>query len=106
MLRDARRVAGGRTGRMTGEPLVWHGWVIEVNGGTFTADLRRDGRPDICADFSMSQCGLDGIEAGDLIIVTPDSVKRLELPPWTQEEIDDINKRAQEWLARIMGCFG
>lgn len=80
----------------------WHGWVIETDGDTFTAEIRPEsGFPVLEADFSMSECGLSGIEPGHIIVVTPESVRLLELPPWTQEEIDVIRARAAELAAEI-----
>ena len=49
----------------------WYGNVTNVEGDIFTAILRRDGQPDLLADFDMKRCGLADIEPGDCIIVTP-----------------------------------
>lgn len=83
----------------------WYGCVTAVNGDMFTADLRREGSPDLFADFSMSECGLSGLEEGDLLVVTPVRVRRLELPPWTQEQLDEIIERARERAARFRDLF-
>lgn len=84
----------------TGESLVWDGSVIEVNGDIFTVDLRREGAPDMLADYSMKECGIT-VEPGDLLIVRPDSVTRRELPVWTQEDIDAIMARAEKRAALL-----
>lgn len=79
----------------------WHGYVSNVAGDTFTAILSREGDPGIMADFSMSECELPGITPGDLLVVTPDRVRRLELPPWTREELDDIQAQARRQAAEL-----
>lgn len=78
----------------------WHGYVTDVEGDIFTAMLRREGQPELCADFSMRECGIT-VELGHLIVVTPNSVKLLDLGVWTQEEIDAIKARAKERAQRL-----
>lgn len=82
---------------------VWDGVVTNVwnDGDTFTTELRRDGAPDLIAEFSMRECQLADIEPGSLLIVRPGSVVKRELPVWTQEEIDDIRRRAKIRAARL-----
>lgn len=83
-----------------GESLVWDGSVIEVNGDIFTVDLRREGAPDMLADYSMKECGVT-VEPGDLLIVRPDSVTKREPRVWTQAEIDAIMARARKRAALL-----
>lgn len=80
----------------------WHGYVTDIAGDIFTAVLCREGEPDITADFSMSECGLAGAEPGAYLVVTPGSVRRLEMPPWTQEQIDEIRREAERRLAQLL----
>lgn len=80
----------------------WSARVTDVEGDSFTALLTPAGheRPELIADFSMTQCGVD-VEPGDLLTVTPESVVKVDLGAWTQEEVDDISHRAKElsqWL--------
>lgn len=80
----------------------WYGYVTDVDGDMFTAVLRREGEQDVLADFSAAECGLSGVEAGRYIVVTPDSVRWLELPVWTQEQLDAIRERARR-RSRALG---
>jgi hypothetical protein len=79
------------------EPPEWHGHVTDVAGDLFTVELYREGGLcGVLADYSISKCGLSGVEPGDLVVVTADSVRLVELPPWTQEKIDAITARARQ----------
>jgi len=73
----------------------WTGIVLEVwpDSDIFTAELRRDGSPDLVAEFSMAECGVR-VEAGDVLDVKRNSVKKRDLGVWTQEEVDEIYRRA------------
>jgi hypothetical protein len=85
--------------------MEWCGRVTEVEGDIFTALLTpadHDG-PELIADFSMAQCGIKP-EPGDILTVTPDRVTRVELPPWTQEEIDEITRRSRARHRQLMEC--
>lgn len=74
----------------------WHGYVTDVDGDMFTAELQREGsHRRYLADFNMSQCGLSGVRPGDVIVVTPESVRLLDLGTWTKEELDEIRVRAR-----------
>ncbi len=79
----------------------WYGNVTNVEGDIFTAILRRDGQPDLLADFDMKRCGLADIEPGDCIIVTPDPVLRMERPVWSKEQLDAIWVHARERSRRL-----
>lgn len=85
---------------MSGDDLVWDGSVVEVDGDIFTVDLRREGDPDMLADYSMKECGIT-VEPGDLLIVRPDSVTKREPRVWTQAEIDAIMARARKRAALL-----
>lgn len=76
-------------------PPEWDGRVLEVDGDIFTAVLQREGEPELIADFSMARCGIT-VEAGDLIIVTPQQVTKRDLGVWTAAEIAGIMRRARE----------
>ena len=80
---------------MTDAAPQWDGRVLEVDGDIFTAELCREGAPDLLADFSMAECGVT-VEPGDLLIVLPGSVVKRDLGVWTQAEIDEIERRADE----------
>lgn len=84
--------------------MQWTGVVLEVwpDGDTFTADLRQDGSPDLVAEFSMVECGIQ-VEPGDVLDVKRNSVKKRDLRVWTQAEIDDIQRRASAWAALLRG---
>ncbi len=75
---------------------TWDGTVTDIweNGDTFTAKLHREDAPDLFAEFSMRECGIS-VEPGDLLIITADAVKKRDLGVWTQEEINDIRRRAK-----------
>ena len=83
----------------------WCGYVTDVEGDIFTAVLRRDGHPDLLADFSMKECGLAGLKPYDDIIVTPDSVRQPDPIVWTQEQLDAIWVRARERAKIFRSCF-
>ena len=85
---------------MSGEDLTWDGSVVAVDGDIFTVDLRREGAPDMLADYSMKECGVT-VEPGDLLIVRPDSVTKRKLPVWTQAEIDAVMARARKRAAEF-----
>jgi hypothetical protein len=80
----------------------WDAIVTDLwdDGDTFTAELRREGSPDLVADFSMRECQVT-VQRGDLLIVTPDSVVKREPRVWTQAELDDIRRRARIMAARL-----
>jgi hypothetical protein len=80
----------------------WDGIVTEVwpDADTFTAELRREGSPDLIADFSMAACGVT-VREGDVLLVTGDRVSVRDLGTWTQEEIDAICKRAEAQAERL-----
>ena len=81
----------------------WDGIVIEVwaDGDTFTADLRReDGTTEFEAEYSMRECGIE-VQEGDVLDVTPESVTKVDLGVWTQEDIDEISRRAKEMYKRL-----
>jgi hypothetical protein len=82
----------------------WHGIVIEVNGDEATVNLRREGSMDLTAEVELSRWGLKDIQAGDILVLDTeaDTVTRLDLGTWTQEELDDIARRAEAWHAQIM----
>jgi hypothetical protein len=85
--------------------LVWDGSVVEVDGDIFTVDLRREGGPDMMADYSMKECGIT-VEPGDLLIVRPDSVTKREPRVWTREELDAIMARARKRAALLKRIAG
>lgn len=82
--------------------MEWSGRVIEAEGDLFTAILSPSDRdaPELVADFSMSRCGIR-VEPGDLIKVTPESVAKVDLGTWTQEDIDAIRYSAEELAALL-----
>jgi hypothetical protein len=84
----------------------WHGTVTEVNGDEITVDLRRDGDMDMVAEVIASRWGLEDAEPGDVLALDPEAgtVTRLDLGTWTQEDLDEIARRAKEWHAQIMRC--
>jgi hypothetical protein len=73
----------------------WTGIVLEIweDGDTFTAKLRREGAPDLVAEFSMRECGVKVTE-GDVLDVTRNHVGKRDLGYWTKEEVDAILDRA------------
>lgn len=81
----------------------WYGSVTDIDGDMFTAILGREGSPDLVADFSMAECGLSEIKPGDVIVVTPEAVRRLEPRAWTQEELDEILMYAREMSKTLRG---
>ena len=85
----------------------WEGAVVEVwpDGDTFTVDLRREGDPDLLAEYSMRECGIT-VEEGDLLIVRKDSVVKRNLGRWTQEDIDAITERARVRARKLQGLTG
>ena len=83
------------TGKPDDATPQWDARVLEVDGDTFTAELSREGAPDLLADFSMAECGIT-VEPGDLLVVMPGSVTKRDLGVWTQAEIDEITRRAAE----------
>ncbi len=85
---------------------AWNGIVTEVwdDGDTFTVDLRREGLPDLLAEFSMRECGVD-VVPGDLLVIQRDSVAKPPRRVWTQEEIDDIRHRAAIRSAKLRSMF-
>ena len=85
---------------MTDAAPQWDGRVLEVDGDIFTAELCREGAPDLLADFSMAECGVT-VEPGDLLIVRPGSVAKRDLGVWTQAEIDEIMRRARKLSRRL-----
>lgn len=82
---------------------AWYAVVSEVwpDGDTFTASLSQDGEPDLWAEFSMRECGVD-VTAGDLLILTPDGMTKRDLGVWTKEEIDEIRASAKAQYERLM----
>ena len=78
----------------------WDGCVLEVNGDIFTAELCREGAPDLLVNFSMAQCGVT-VERGDRLIVRSESVIKRDLGVWTQAELDAIMHRAREQSRRL-----
>ena len=81
------------------EPPTWTAVVIEVEGDQFSAELSRDGFPDLIANFDRSL--LPDVEPGDVLTVTPSGVTRVDLGRWTQEELDDIRRRAREMATEV-----
>jgi hypothetical protein len=82
----------------------WHGTVTEVNGDWITVDLRRAGDMDLMAEVSASQWGLNDVQPGDTLILdtNANTVSRLSPGTWTQEELDEIWRRAREWHETIV----
>jgi hypothetical protein len=82
---------------------MWTGVVREVwpDGDMFTAELRRDGGPDLIAEFSMRECGIY-VEEGDVLRIEPDQVTKIDLGIWTVQEVREIRTRAEK-LARELG---
>lgn len=82
---------------------AWSGRVTDVEGDTFTAWLVPSDHegPELCADFSMERCGIE-VQEGDLLTVTPESVVKVDPGVWTQEEIDEIGRRAAERYRLLM----
>jgi hypothetical protein len=89
---------------VTGE---WDGRVLEIwdDGDTFTASLQRDGAPELIADFSMTACGIT-VEAGDLLIITPQQVTKRDLGVWTDDELAGISRRARALIRALRRDFG
>jgi hypothetical protein len=88
------------------EPGEWTASVIAVwdDGDTFSAELRRDGTHFVLeADFSMRECGVR-VEPGDLLRVGYNRVEKMDPGVWTQEEIDEIMRRARELSRKLRGC--
>lgn len=87
--------------------MQWDGRVTDREGDIITAFLAPSDHegPEVLADFSLKQCGIDA-EPGDLLIVTPDKVTVRDLGVWTQQEIDEIKKRAHDRWLRMQGLFG
>ena len=83
---------------------VWDAIVTDVwdDGDTFTVDLRRKGSPDLLAEYSMREFGVD-VVPGDLLLIRKNSVMKRPRRVWTQEEIDDIRRRAAIRSARFRG---
>jgi hypothetical protein len=78
--------------------MKWAGRVTGAEGDLFTAILTpadHEG-PELIADFSMAQCGVE-VEPGDLITVTAESVAKVDLGVWTQEEVDEVQRQAAGW---------
>ena len=90
----------------TGSTREWQGLVIEVNGDLLTVELCREGAPDLIAEYSMTECGLSGIEPGDVLAVTRDSVSKLDLGVWTEKDLDEIRERAREQYEQISRSWG
>jgi hypothetical protein len=69
--------------------MQWIGMVTEVwpDGDLFTAELLRDGTPNLTAEFSMREVGVR-VEAGDFIEVM-------------QEEVEEIYRRAALMAERL-----
>ena len=86
---------------------IWYGTVIEVNDDELTLDLRRDGSPDLFAEVSASRWQLDDAVIGDTLVLDTEAqtVNRLGVTAWTQEELDDIATRARERYEQLMKCF-
>lgn len=77
--------------------MEWSGRVTDAEGDLFTAILTpadHEGA-DVLAGFSMSKLGIEAAP-GDLIRVTPESVRKVEPRAWAQREIDEIMARARE----------
>lgn len=87
--------------------MEWDGVVLEVwpDGDTFTADLRREGGPDVLAEFSMRECGIT-VERGDRLIVKKDSVAKRPPRLWTREELAAIMERAEKQAKRLSEMLG
>jgi hypothetical protein len=80
----------------------WDGVVTDIwdDGDTFTAELRREGSPDLLAEFSMRKCQVN-VLPGDMLIIS-DSVVKRNLGVWTQAELNEINRRAAIQAARLL----
>ena len=87
--------------------MQWTGIVVEVwpDGDTFTAELSRDGSPDLVAEFSMAACGVS-VQEGEVLDVEPGSVRKRDLGVWTQEEVDEIHRRAALRAEQLRDLFG
>ena len=85
---------------------IWHGLVTEVwdDGDTFTAELRREGCPDLFAEFSMRECKAT-VQAGNVFTLDgeADTLTVLDLGTWTQEELDEVMARAKIMAERLRG---
>jgi hypothetical protein len=79
----------------------WHGIVIEVTGDEATVDLRREGSVSMVAEVELARWGLHDVMPGDVLVLDTDAgtVTRLELPAWTQQELDAVHERAREMAA-------
>lgn len=90
----------------------WHGRIVEVSEGYFTADLRpASAGPRVLADFELSLLGPDAevADTGDVVYVTVRTVRgaagslhrtaavRLRrMGQWSAEEVAEIEARATE----------
>lgn len=89
---------------MTDEPSgtpTWTAHVIEVDDTAFSAELTREGAPGLIANFDRAL--LPDVQPGDLLTVTPTGVTRIDLGRWTQEELDEVRRRAREMAATLEG---
>ncbi|MGB3763763.1 MAG: hypothetical protein WA966_11110 [Ornithinimicrobium sp.] len=92
----------------------WEGYVVEVDGETLTAELtpEHDG-PVVLADFEVAKLGSEpDLAVGDVVYVTVRSVagrsgyptttsaiRLRRLGRWSDEEVDDLERRADERAA-------
>lgn len=84
----------------------WYGIVIEVTGDEATVDLRREGDMDLTAEVELSRWGLEDVQPGDVLVLDVDAgtVTRKDLGVWTQAQLDEIHRRAQEMHQSLMRC--
>lgn len=73
-----------------GSPL-YRGRVTEVEDGVFVVDVFEH---NFVVDIDVRH--LPDVEAGDVVDLFSDHVTRVDLGVWTQEQIDEIHRKAAE----------
>lgn len=90
---------------MLRKPLrIWHGYVYEVGRRTMWLELKRVGGPDIGIEVKRS--ALHGAEEGQYVRVLAKGRARVvddSPPPWTAKQLDEVRRRAREWVASMAG---